>query len=166
LFLAARGDLVVTQVAALTFSAFLAGAIACVVGGRVSIRIGEARVALVALIVSGLFCLLSPLAFVLPVAWLVVFVLLWGAAVIADSAQFSALSAHAAPQEYVGTALTIQNAIGFGITFAPLALVPFIAQAVGWQWAFLFLAPGPILGAWSVAGLVPRHVKKPVVAPV
>ncbi len=166
LFLAARGDLSATQVAAITFAAFLAGAIACVWAGHRSKSIGEARVARTALIISGLLCVLSPLLFMAPVPLLVVLVLVWGAAVIADSAQFSALSAHAAPQEHVGTALTIQNAIGFGITFAPLTLVPVAAHFWGWQWAFLLLAIGPMFGAWSVSGLVQKPVPKPVAAPV
>lgn len=165
LFLAARGDLSATQVAASTFAAFLSGAVACMWAGHRSKTIGEARVARFALIGSGAMCILSPLIFVMPVWLLVVFVLVWGAAVIADSAQFSALSAHAAPQEHVGTALTIQNAIGFAITFAPLAIVPLVAAATGWQWAFLLLALGPLFGAWSVNGLTGKRAAAPAAAP-
>ena len=158
LFLAASGRFGASAIAAITFGAFLAGAIACVVAGHLSRSVGGARVALVALIVSAACCLISPFALALPPIAIVAFLLVWGAAVIADSAQFSALSAQAAPREHVGTALTIQNAVGFAITFASLTLVPLLAGWSGWQWAFLALAPGPILGAAAISALARASV--------
>lgn len=155
LFLAARG-LAPAQAAALTFAAFLAGAAGSAWGGFLSRRVGEARVACGALVLSGLACLLSPWAFVAPLWLLVPFLLAWGAAVIADSAQFSALSARASPRAYVGTALTMQNAVGFAVTFVSVALLPPLAAWAGWRWAFLALAPGALLGAWAVAPLARR----------
>ena len=152
LFLAARG-IPPAQAAALTFAAFLAGAAGSAWGGLLSRRVGEARVARGALVLSGLACLLSPWAFVAPWWLLVPFLLVWGAAAIADSAQFSAISSRASPRAYVGTALTMQNAVGFAVTFVSVALLPILAAWSGWRWAFLALAPGALLGAWAVSPL-------------
>ena len=155
LFLAARG-MGTAEAAAVTFAAFAASAAGSALGGLLSRRVGEARVASVSLAVSGAACLLSPLAFGAPLWVLVPFLLAWGAAALADSAQFSALSARAAPRAYVGTALAVQNAVGFAVTSASLALVPLVAGWAGWRWAFLLLAPGALLGAWVAAPLAGR----------
>jgi hypothetical protein len=75
-------------------------------------------------------------------------VLFWGFWVVADSAQFSTLVTEVADQRYVGTAVTLQLALGFTLTVATIWLVPVLVEAVGWRWAFLALVPGPILGTW------------------
>jgi MFS family permease len=139
---------------ALAGGVFLTGAAGCALGGRWSRRVGEARVARLAMAASGLLCLLSPWLFDAP-AWLVAgAVLLWGAAVIADSPMFSAVSARAAPRGYVGTALTAQNAIGFAVTLGSIALLPaFAAWQGSWRFAFLLLAPGPLLGLVPITRL-------------
>jgi hypothetical protein len=67
--------------------------------------------------------------------------------VIADSAQFSTVVTEVADQRYVGTALTLQLAVGFTLTVVTIYLIPMLRDAVTWQWAFAFLAPGPFLGA-------------------
>jgi predicted MFS family arabinose efflux permease len=52
-----------------------------------------------------------------------------------------------ADQAYVGTALTLQLALGFTLTVATIWLVPrIVASELGWRWAFAFLVPGPLLG--------------------
>jgi nitrate/nitrite transporter NarK len=79
--------------------------------------------------------------------------LIWGFFVVADSPQFSALAAVYCPPEYTGTAFTIQNGIGFGITVISLQVIPWIAQSIGWQWALIFLAPGPLAGAYTMIRL-------------
>jgi len=134
---------------------FVAGAAGCVAAGAWSMRIGEARVARVALAASGACCLASPFLFSAP-AWLLApFVLLWGAAVIADSGMYSSISARSAPRQYVGTALTTQNSIGFAITIASIALVPvFATWAESWRFALQLLAPGPLLGLIPLRALV------------
>ncbi len=79
--------------------------------------------------------------------------LMWGFWVVADSAQFSTIVTEVVDARYVGTALTVQLATGFVLTVFTIFLVPVIRDAHGWGWAFLILAPGPILGAWAMRAL-------------
>ena len=123
------------------------GTAGCVAGGWASRRIGERRVALVSLLISGGLCALSGFAQVLPAPALVVYLMVWGFFVVSDSPQFSALAARYCPPEYTATALTVQNGIGFAVTVASIQLLPWIAARVGWRWAFVALAVGPLLGA-------------------
>ena len=80
--------------------------------------------------------------------------LVWGFAVVADSAQFSALVTETAEDRYRGTALTLQTAIGFLLTLVTIRGVPIIAESVGWRWSFLWLALGPIAGIWAMRTLL------------
>jgi hypothetical protein len=70
----------------------------------------------------------------------------WGIAIIADSAQFSACVTVLAPLGYVGTAVTTQTALGFLLTMLTIRLVPGWAATWGWQAAYAPLAIGPALG--------------------
>jgi MFS family permease len=132
------------------------GAVSSAVGGVFSVRFGSARVAHLQLSASGVCCLLSPLAFLAPPILFFAFMLFWGLAVIGDSPQFSALNAQSAPPERVGSALTIANAIGFGISVVSIQL---LNSTIGWiapQYLFLLLLPGPIFGLWSMRLLLRR----------
>lgn len=75
----------------------------------------------------------------------------WGAAVIADSGVFSTALSETADQRMIGTALTAQTAFGFLLTIGSIQLVPLIAMVTGWQFAFVPLVIGPIIGAWAMA---------------
>ena len=108
------------------------------------------------MLVSGACCAAAGFVFHAPPAVLFVFAVVWGVAVVADSAQLSALVAQYSPREHVGTALTIQTCAGFLLTMASIRLLPIAAQAIGWQWVFLCLVPGPFLGAWALRGLNER----------
>jgi MFS family permease len=125
------------------------GTLGCVIGGRISRSLGERRVALISLFISGVFCLSSWFIYTLPVFPQVFLVLIWGFFVIADSPQFSALAAKTCPPAYTGTALTMQNGIGFAVTVISIHTISLIARQTGWQWAFLFLLPGPLIGVYS-----------------
>ena len=137
----------------LSFVVIGVGAAGCAGGGWISRSLGERRVALVSLLISGLMCLLSGFAFRLPASLLIIYLLVWGIFVVSDSPQFSALSARYAPGEYTGTALTVQNGVGFAITAVSIEVTQLIATEVGWQWAFVFLAPGPAIGAYFMIRL-------------
>ncbi len=79
--------------------------------------------------------------------------MLWGFWVVADSAQFSTIVTEHADQRYIGTALTLQLAVGFAFTVFTIFLVPVIRDAKGWGWSFLVLVPGPLLGVWAMRRL-------------
>ena len=143
----------------LSFAVIVSGGLSCMVGGKLSVRYGSARVAGLNLSVSGLCCLISPLAFIAPLPLFLLFVLVWGIAVVGDSPQFSALNAHSAPPELVGSALTIANAIGFGVSVVSIQLLAAVADDLGMQFVFLLLLPGPILGLLSLRPLLAGPLK-------
>ncbi|MEZ3180027.1 MFS transporter [Streptomyces pimonensis] len=128
----------------------LGGAAGCLLGGWGADRFGRSPAALTALLLSGLCCLVSPLLFHAPPPLLFAFCALWGAAVIADSGVFSTSLSEVADHRYIGTALTGQTAIGFALTVVSIQLTPLLAEAVGWEYAFLLLAPGPLAGALAM----------------
>jgi sugar phosphate permease len=89
---------------------------------------------------------------------LVALVAVWGFAVVADSAQYSVIVSETSPPEHVGTALTVQTCLGFLLTMLSIRLVSAAASWVGWQWAFLVVLPGPLLGVHAMlAFLRPRE---------
>jgi MFS family permease len=129
------------------------GLVGCLAGGYWADRRGRAPVAMLAMLLSAASGLLSTLVFDVPALFLLVLAV-WGAAVIADSAQFSAALTEVADQEYVGTALTAQTAIGFLISALTIQALPVLADQVGWRLAVPLLAVGPLLGAAAMARLV------------
>lgn len=133
------------QVSGLAFLVIGIGALGCVVGGWWSQRIGSARVAATALALSALCCVIYPLSGAWPTWASMGLLLLWGAAVVADSPQFSALSAAACAPEVVGSALALQTALGFAITMVSIQLGTYCLASWGTGVAWLLL-PGPLLG--------------------
>jgi MFS family permease len=128
------------------FTAIGSGAIGCVAAGIWADRWGKARVAGAALILSGGCSAVAGLMFGGPLWILALLAVVWGFSVVADSAQFSALVAEHSPRTHVGTALTVQTCAGFLLTMVSMQLVPLLAARYGWQWVFLLLVPGPVLG--------------------
>jgi len=145
------------QVLDVSFWSFViigAGALGCVGGGYLSRTLGSARVAFAQLSLSGLCCLLSPLAFLLPLPGFLAFMIGWGIVVVGDSPQFSALNAATAPKEFVGSALTIVNCIGFSITVVSVQVTTVVAKALPFTAWFVPVAIGPALGLWALRRLV------------
>jgi MFS family permease len=137
-----------------SFAIIAAGFIGCAGGGLISRKTGSAPVAFAQLSVSGLCCLLSPLAFLASVPAFLGFLLLWGVAVVGDSPQFSALTAATAPKHLVGSALTIVNCIGFSITIASIQAMSVLSDRVDARFIFLALAIGPALGLAALRPLL------------
>jgi MFS family permease len=125
--------------------------------GWLADRLGRARIAIWAMWTSAACAALTPLVFGASPAWLFVLAMIWGFAVVADSAQFSALVTEYSPADYVGTALTLQTCLGFLLTMVTIELLPRVAEASSWRWASLLLVPGPLLGVLAMRRLSGRQ---------
>jgi MFS family permease len=143
-----------------TFAAIAAGGLGCIVAGAIADRAGRAETAAAAMAVSGTCAVLAGAVVHEPGALVLAVGVVWGFAVVADSALFSTLVTEYADQAYVGTALALQLAIGFTLTVATIWLVPLLEDAVGWGWAFAFLAPGPVLGMLAMLRLRAHSVER------
>ncbi|WP_203258864.1 MFS transporter [Hyunsoonleella ulvae] len=150
-------DNVQFNVSLYSFIIIASGAISCVLSGYLSQRFTPKKVATLALSLSFLCCLLSPLFFVLNTKILFFgFLILWGMAVIADSPLFSTLVAQNVPSKAKGTALTIVNSIGFAITILSIQLLNILQNHIASKYLFLVLAIGPALG---LLGLYRSYVR-------
>jgi MFS family permease len=129
------------------------GFIGCAVGGLMSDKLGSAKVASIQLLISGACCILSPFLFEAEWPVFMLFMLVWGVTVIGDSPQLSTLIAQNAPREYVGSALTIVNSIGFLVTVVSIQLTASLLLIVGVQYIFWLLIPGPILGWFALRSI-------------
>ena len=139
------------------FAAIAVGALGSVAAGLYGDRVGKRRSAMIAMTISGAAALVAGWS-ALPFWLVVVVVIVWGTTVVADSAQFSAIVSERADQAYVGTALTLQLAVGFLLTVTTIWLVPLVRDQVGWWLALAMLAPGPWLGALALRALDPAPV--------
>lgn len=154
--LAAQGKGTATSASmasALSFMVISTGSIGCVVGGELADRVGYVRLVMIAMAVSASCALLTPLVFGQSTWLLTGLLLVWSIAVIADSAQFSTLVTRVTRPDAVGTALTLQTSIGFLLTTVTIQLVPVVADAAGWRYAFPILALGPALGIAAIRKL-------------
>ncbi len=135
------------------FIAIGAGGLACAYAGKVADRIGKAEVTIIAMALSGTSAIAAAVTFGGPVWLTFVIVVIWGIAIIPDSAQFSALVADASPPDQAGSLLTLQTALGFALTFATVQITPVLAAAFGWPTVLAALSLGPALGIAAMARL-------------
>jgi len=146
------------------FSSFLiigCGALGCVGGGLLADRVGRTAVTSWAMAISGTCCLLVGFLFGANPFLLLAVSAIWGVTVIADSPQFSACITELGDRQYIGTALTIQTCLGFLLTIVSIKLIPRLVDVVGWRYAFMILAPGPLFGVIAMLRLraLPEAVK-------
>lgn len=130
-----------------------AGALGCVAAGLAADRVGRTAVTSVAMVVSGACCIGIGFLFGAHPALLLAVAVVWGASVVADSAQFSACVTELGDARYMGTALTLQTCCGFLLTTVSIHLVPLLVERWGWRYAFAALAPGPALGVLAMLRL-------------
>lgn len=152
--LAAGGVAAVPSTASLlSFLVIAVGGPGALLAGFAADRVGRTTVTAASMIVSAACCVAAGILFGSVLAVLVPFVLVWGVAVVADSAQFSAAISELAEGSYVGTALTLQTAVGFLLTTVTIQATPVVAGTVGWRWAFLPLVVGPAVGTLAMVRL-------------
>ncbi len=132
------------------FAAIGVGGLGSLLAGQLADRLGRTTVTIASLVVSGMCALSIGLLYGGSPLWLVVICLVWGFAVVADSAQYSAAVSELCRAQYTGTALTLQTSMGFLLTLVTLRLIPSLQGWFGWRWAFSFLALGPLVGIWAM----------------
>jgi MFS family permease len=134
------------------FGVIAIGGVGCVLAGVLADRVGRTTITIWSLVVSGCCTLVAGFFFAAP-GVLTVICLIWGFAIVADSAQFSAAVSELSDPRYVGTALTMQTSLGFLLTLITIRVIPPLVDAMGWDRVFMILALGPVFGIWSMIRL-------------
>lgn len=136
-----------------TFATVGIGAAGCLLAGVLADRWGRTTLTMLAMAVSGACALTIGLLFDASPLLLAIVCLVWGVSIVADSAQFSASVAELSDPALTGTMLTLQTALGFTLTLITIHLMPLWVDALGWRYAFMPLALGPLLGVIAMARL-------------
>jgi MFS family permease len=136
------------------FFAIGLGGLACGPAGWLAVRSGSARVAQLILVSSGISALASAVLFGGSVWVMMAALIVWGIAIIPDSALYSTLVADAAPPERTGSLLTIQTALGFALTALTVQVTPALATLIGWPWVLAIMSLGPAVGIWAMQLLI------------
>ena len=139
-----------TWASVVSFAVIGVGGIGSYLAGSLADQWGRTTIAAISLIISGTCSVTVGFLFGSNPVLVVIVCLIWGFAVVADSAQFSACVTELCEPEYAGTVLTLQTSLGFLLTLVTIRLIPTVEQIVGWQWAFVVLAPGPVIGTWAM----------------
>ncbi len=132
-----------------TFLVFLMGAIGNIFGGRIADKIGRTGFNIIMLGMSGLSSIVIGFFYQNPIGSLVIS-LIWGLTVVPDSPQFSVMITELGDPAYLGTTLTMQTTIGFGISIISIRLLPIFVNLVGWSLGFTLLIIGPLIGIISL----------------
>ncbi|MEW6736646.1 MAG: MFS transporter [Acidobacteriota bacterium] len=135
------------------FAVISVGGLGSLLAGKLADRLGRTTLTIASLLISGSCAIVVGLLYGGNPLWLLIVCLIWGFAVVADSAQFSACISELCRTEYTGTALTLQTSLGFLLTLVTIRIIPPLERLVGWQWAFAFLAIGPAIGIWAMSTL-------------
>jgi len=138
---------------AVAFAVISMGGLGSLLAGQLADRVGRTTITIFSLVMSGACSLTAGLLFGRNPALLTCVCLVWGFAIVADSAQFSAAISELCRTEYTGTALTLQTSLGFLLTLVTIRLTPALERTFGWNWAFAFLAIGPAVGIWAMVTL-------------
>ncbi|MBT8285332.1 MAG: MFS transporter [Flavobacteriaceae bacterium] len=142
---------VILPISLWSFIIIAIGSVGCVIGGICSEHFGLKRIASWSLFISCLCCLLSPMFFYQPyTSVFLIFLLIWGMTVIADSPLFSTLVANHADGPLKGSALTLVNCIGFAITILSIQLLNSFQSSYPLTWIYMILGIGPIVGLWAL----------------
>lgn len=130
------------------FAVVAVGGVASAAAGAIADRIGRTTTTIWAMAISGSSAVLAGLLFGAPPWLLTIIALIWGASVVADSAQFSTAVSELAPPGTAGSALSVQTAVGFTLTGFTILGVGLIdpVDAGGWRLAWIVLALGPAVG--------------------
>lgn len=142
------------------FAAIAVGGVSSVLAGITADRFGRRAIAIVSLLVSGTCCVFVGQFYGGAPYVLLAACMIWGFAIIADSAQYSASVTELTEPAYVGTALTLQTCLGFLLTLGSIRVIPIVVELVGWEWAFVALAPGPAVGVVAMHLLGQQGTKK------
>jgi predicted MFS family arabinose efflux permease len=131
-----------------TFVLIGIGGISCSVGGLISQKLGSGTVAMASLIGSGACGLVlgvfPEFAFWAPLPFLFV----WGLFLSPDSPQFSTLVAQSVAPEHRGTALTLVNGLGFGLTIVSIQFTQHLAGFLSPHQFIGLLCLGPVVGVF------------------
>jgi MFS family permease len=128
------------------FVTIAAGALGAIAAGLLADRFGRTTITIVAMAVSGSCAATIGLLYGDGMGMLTAVCVVWGASIVADSAQFSASVAELSPPAWIGTMLTLQTALGFTLTLVTIHLMPYFVDALTWRYAFAPLAIGPAFG--------------------
>jgi MFS family permease len=126
------------------------GGLGSLLAGRLADRWGRSRTTIVSMAVSGICAVMIGFFFGSSPLLVTLIGLIWGYAIVADSAQFSTAVSELSIHEYMGTALTLQTSLGFLLTLVSIRLIPVLVDWIGWERAFIILGIGPIFGIWSM----------------
>ncbi len=132
-----------------TFIVFISGALGNALGGLLADRIGRTRFNIIMLILSGSSSLVIGFFFNNTILALIIAVI-WGITVVPDSPQYSVMITELSDPDYIGTSLTVQTSVGFGITLISIRLLPSFVHTVSWSFGFTLLVLGPLIGILSL----------------
>lgn len=135
-------------------TALLTVAVGCIGAGALADRFGRTTLTIAAMALSGSSAIAAGLLFGAPTTVVLVVVVIWGITVVADSAQFTAVS-ELAPVGTARSALALQTAAGFLLTGITIVVVGVLdpGDREAWTLAFGILALGPLVGIGAMLRL-------------